>query len=141
MKVFEGTQSYSTQAPPSPSGSTSVTSAPCCAATKAASYPAGPPPMITMRVTSQSPPSASWATNPPYAGRIGPCPGPPVRISPVQPGATAVRADNRRDDRYPERRAVVRRLRVQHGSRPDDEARPALADVGDRLADGLAADL
>jgi hypothetical protein len=37
MNVFEGTQSSSTQAPPMPSRSTTVTSLPCWAATKAAS--------------------------------------------------------------------------------------------------------
>ena len=37
MRDFEGTQSVSTQAPPSPSESTTVTSAPSCAATNAAS--------------------------------------------------------------------------------------------------------
>ena len=50
MKVLDGTQSASTHAPPGPSGSTRVTSAPYCAATSAASYPAGPPPMITILV-------------------------------------------------------------------------------------------
>ncbi len=48
MNVLEGTQSESTQAPPAPSASTTVTSASNCAATRAASYPAGPPPMITI---------------------------------------------------------------------------------------------
>ena len=48
MSVLEGTQSVSTQAPPGPSESTRVTSAPSCAATRAASYPPGPPPMIAM---------------------------------------------------------------------------------------------
>src|SRR5258705_5539620 len=52
MNVFDGTQSDSTHAPPAPSGSTIVTSASSCAATRAASYPAGPAPMITMRSTS-----------------------------------------------------------------------------------------
>src|SRR5690606_30795325 len=51
MKVFEGTQSERTQAPPAPVSSMSVTSAPSCAATRAASYPAGPPPMIATRAT------------------------------------------------------------------------------------------
>src|SRR5690606_2362561 len=49
MNVFDGTQSESTHAPPAPSASTTVTSAPSWAATRAASYPAGPPPMITTR--------------------------------------------------------------------------------------------
>ena len=46
--VLEGTQSHRTHAPPIPSRSTNVTSAPSSAATCAASYPAGPPPMITI---------------------------------------------------------------------------------------------
>ena len=37
ISVLDGTQSVSTQAPPSPSRSTTVTSAPSCAATRAAS--------------------------------------------------------------------------------------------------------
>src|SRR5690606_35225692 len=52
MRVLDGTQSVSTDAPPRPSASTTVTSAPSCAATSAASYPPGPPPMITIRVTN-----------------------------------------------------------------------------------------
>ncbi|SCE57650.1 AIG2-like family protein [Streptomyces sp. DfronAA-171] len=51
MRVFEGTQSVSTEAPPRPSQSTTVTSAPSWAPTRAASYPPGPPPIITIRVT------------------------------------------------------------------------------------------
>ena len=50
MSVFDGTQSVSTQAPPSPSESTTVTRAPSWAATRAASYPPGPPPRITTLV-------------------------------------------------------------------------------------------
>ncbi len=37
IRVLDGTQSVSTQAPPSPSASTTVTRAPSCAATRAAS--------------------------------------------------------------------------------------------------------
>ena len=37
MRVLDGTQSVSTQAPPSPSASTTMTWAPSCAATRAAS--------------------------------------------------------------------------------------------------------
>src|ERR1700722_2452779 len=48
MRVLEGTQSVSTQAPPRPSLSTTVTGAPSCAATRAASYPPGPPPRMTI---------------------------------------------------------------------------------------------
>src|SRR4051812_34591008 len=51
MNVFDGTQSVSTHAPPGPSASTRVTSASSWAATRAASYPPGPPPMITIRLT------------------------------------------------------------------------------------------
>ena len=49
-----GTQSVSTAEPPSPSRSTTVTSAPSCAATSAASYPPGPPPRITTRSRAPS---------------------------------------------------------------------------------------
>src|SRR5690606_40430404 len=38
-------------------------------------------------------------------------------------------------------RASVRRVRIEHGSGPDEQARPALADGGHRLATGLAVDL
>src|SRR4051812_39645922 len=55
MNVLDGTQSVSTQAPPGPASSTRVTSASSCAATKAASYPPGPPPMITIRLTTLLP--------------------------------------------------------------------------------------
>src|SRR5262249_52710301 len=48
INALLGTQSVSTQAPPRPSRSTTVTSAPSCAATSAASYPPGPPPMIAI---------------------------------------------------------------------------------------------
>src|SRR2546421_11356732 len=41
---LDGTQSVSTQAPPGPSESATVTSAPSWAATRAASSPPGPPP-------------------------------------------------------------------------------------------------
>ena len=50
MNVFDGTQSDSTHWPPTPSRSIRVTSAPSWSATSAASYPAGPPPMMAMRV-------------------------------------------------------------------------------------------
>src|SRR5580658_8263809 len=48
MSALEGTQSVSTQAPPSPSESTTVTSAPSWTATRAASYPPGPPPRMAI---------------------------------------------------------------------------------------------
>ncbi len=76
ISVFDGTQSVSTDAPPRPSQSTTVTSAPAWAATSAASYPPGPPPMITIRVTSPIVP------HPPG----GPSPGHLVR--PVCPDRT-----------------------------------------------------
>ena len=50
ISVLLGTQSVSTQAPPSPSRSTTVTDAPSRAATRAASYPPGPPPRTTTDV-------------------------------------------------------------------------------------------
>ena len=49
IRVLLGTQSVSTAEPPSPSESTTVTSAPSWAATSADSYPPGPPPRITTR--------------------------------------------------------------------------------------------
>src|SRR5690242_15868669 len=51
IKVLDGTQSVSTAEPPRPSVSTRVTSPPSWLATSAASYPPGPPPMMTTRVT------------------------------------------------------------------------------------------
>ena len=57
MSVLDGTQSVSTQAPPRPSESTTVTSAPSWAATSAASYPPGPPPMMATLV-------CGWFTSP-----------------------------------------------------------------------------
>src|SRR5450631_2814957 len=50
IRVLLGTQSVSTAAPPRPSRSTTVTEAPRWAATRAASYPPGPPPRITTDV-------------------------------------------------------------------------------------------
>ena len=51
MSVLLGTQSVSTVEPPGPSRSIRVTSAPRRAATNAASYPPGPPPMIATCAT------------------------------------------------------------------------------------------
>src|ERR1044072_9520000 len=87
INVFDGTQSVSTDAPPRPSQSTKVTSAPSCPATSAALYPPGPPPMNTVRVTcsivpyphARLPPggsSAHSATNPPPHERFHPSPLP-----------------------------------------------------------------
>src|SRR5450631_408217 len=50
IRVLLGTQSVRTAAPPRPSRSTTVTDAPRWAATRAASYPPGPPPRITTDV-------------------------------------------------------------------------------------------
>src|SRR5271170_3260623 len=74
MSVLDGTQSVSTQAPPSPSESMTVTSAPSCAATRAASYPPGPPPRIAIvcrgKVTiGDSPLSRIGNTGGPRRGR------------------------------------------------------------------------
>src|SRR4029453_5001171 len=49
-RVLDGTQSHSTQWPPSPSSSTIVAPAPRSAATRAAPQPPGPPPTITTRM-------------------------------------------------------------------------------------------
>src|SRR5262245_53753698 len=112
MKVLDGTQSDSTHAPPAPSSSMTVTSASSCAATSAASYPAGPPPMITTR----------------------PMLGPPRlitdrRILPHGPGD------------YRHRRAPLRRVRLKSRPRSHAGGLPALATGRHRLARGLAADL
>src|SRR5258706_7949732 len=119
MKVFDGTQSDSTQAPPAPSASTTVTSASSWAATSAASYPAGPPPMMTIRPTT---PSTSRRS----------APGPPTRsvvFSRTAPGD------------YRHRRASLRRLRFQSRPRTDAGLLPTLPHGRYRLVGGLAADL
>src|SRR6516162_532514 len=61
MSVLEGTQSVRTHAPPSPSESTTVTSAPSCAATRAASYPPGPPPRIAIVCRSKVTINSPWS--------------------------------------------------------------------------------
>src|SRR5690606_23362016 len=123
ISVLDGTQSVSTQEPPGPLRSTTVTSAPSCAATSAASYPPGPPPMITVLATNPVPPyrgdradQAPEHAGPPAPGRLR---------SWITLGC----------------RACLRRLRQQHGSQADGPARPALADARHRLAAGLAADV
>ena len=85
IRVFDGTQSVSTDAPPRPSQSTTVTSAPSWAATRAASYPPGPPPMITIRVTYSIVPHAR---RPSARGRLAPrrAPGAPARPRVTGPG-------------------------------------------------------
>src|SRR5829696_3185623 len=60
-RVLDGTQSHSTQAPPSPSSLTTVTSAPRSAATRAASYPPGPPPTMITRIGRWYPVRGPWA--------------------------------------------------------------------------------
>ncbi len=55
MSAFEGMQSQRCAAPPMTSRSMSVTSAPSDAATVAHVFPAGPAPMITMRVVGMRP--------------------------------------------------------------------------------------
>src|SRR5438067_1316935 len=112
MKVLDGTQSDSTQAPPAPASSTTVTSASSWAATRAASYPAGPPPMIT-----------TWPT---YAPK---CPTRSVVFS-----LTAA-------EDYRHRRASLRRVRLQSRPGPHACLLPVLPDVRHGVAGGLAADL
>src|SRR5256886_6026317 len=112
MNAFDGTQSDSTHAPPAPSASTTVTSASSCAATRAASYPAGPPPMITM-----------WLT---YAPN---CPTRSVVFS-----LTAT-------EDYRHRRASLRRLRLEPRPRSHARLLLVLAHGRHRMARGLAADL
>ena len=79
MRVLDGTQSVSTQAPPRPSASTTVTRAPSCAATSAASYPPGPPPRIA---TS----ACDWLTMPHSVARHRP----PAACGGYMPGIGAV---------------------------------------------------
>src|SRR4051794_41774188 len=80
--------------------------------------------MITIRVTAESP-SWSFSVLPGkrYAARCG------------------VVTAHDRCYRYAVVRAALRRLRVQHGSRPDDGASAAFPDGGYRLARWLAPDL
>src|SRR6266540_6580478 len=59
-----------------------------------------------------------------------------VRGAPMARASTRVREVSLR---Y--RRAVVCRVRIEHGARPDAGARPALSDGRHRLAGGLAPDL
>src|SRR5579859_1058976 len=119
MSVLDGTQSVSTQAPPSPSESTTVTSAPSWAATRAASYPPGPPPRIAMVCRDMVSPSRGSQSG---IGR-GACP--------ADRGGTP----------YACPRGTVRSLRQQHGPGADAPALPAFPPAGHRLAGGLAADL
>ena len=126
ISVFDGTQSLSTHAPPRPSRSTTVTSAPTCAATRAASYPPGPPPRMTTF-------ARGWLTLPlcslphrlPHASRFhgGSRPRPAAH-------ARTLRA-----------RGAVCRVRQQHEPGADGRTLPALAPAGHRLAGGVAAHL
>src|ERR1700678_1506470 len=119
MSVLDGTQSVSTHAPPSPSESMTVTSAPSCAATRAASYPPGPPPRIAMVCGDVVSPPRGWQSG---IGR-GACPA------------------DRGGKPYACPRGTVRSLRQQYGPGADAPALPALAPAGHRLAGRLAADV
>src|SRR5256886_16792542 len=112
MNALDGTQSHSTQAPPAPSASTNVTWASSWAATNAASYPAGPPPMITICPTD--------------------APKCPTRSSVFSLMATAS---------YRHRRASLRRLWLQSRPRSHARLLSALPDGRGGLAGGLAVDL
>src|SRR3989440_12869254 len=109
MNAFDGTKPDGPHAPPAPAASTIVTSASSCAAPSAASYPAGPPPMITI-----------WPT---YAPN---CPTRSVVFSLTGTGD------------YRHRRASLRRVRLQSRPGPHARLLSVLADVRDRLAGGLA---
>src|SRR5215475_6224577 len=123
MSVFDGTQSVSTQAPPSPSESTTVTCAPSWAATRAASYPPGPPPRITTLMSGCLTASDCVAAARCDLRRVIPADRPPR-------GAWA---------RTLVIRGVVRGVWQQHGPGADGEAVPALAPARHGLAGGLAA--
>src|SRR3954454_14419535 len=109
MKVFDGTQSESTHAPPAPSASTRVTSASSCAATSAASYPPGPPPMITIRLTILRPPLRYFV----------------AFVSQMCRHAHLVFSTTARPG-YRHRRGSLRRVRFQSRSCPDAGLLPAL---------------
>src|SRR5688572_26756242 len=130
MKVFEGTQSSSTHAPPAPAASTTVTSASSWAATRAASYPAGPPPMITIWVTR--PLSTSTVALRPQVGTLMTIWLDKTRTGVFSPGLGAG---------YGHRRASLRSVRIEPRSRPDAGILPALPHGRHRLAGKLAADL
>src|SRR5690349_18735745 len=124
MKVFDGTQSESTHAPPAPSASTRVTSASSCAATSAASYPPGPPPMITIRLTILRPPLRYFV-----------CFMPPMCRHAHLVFSTTGRPG------YRHRRGSLRRVRLKPGSSPDAGLLPALPHDRGRVGGGLAPDL
>src|SRR5690606_24852954 len=124
IRVLDGTQSVSTDAPPRPSQSTTVTSAPSCAATSAASYPPGPPPMITIRVTYSIVPHTSPCDRPGAAA-----------VAPLLPEGLAFRLP------YPSPYVALRRVRRQPRRAADVPPRPALAAARHRLAERVAADL
>src|SRR5580693_9217358 len=117
IRVLEGTQSVRTHAPPRPSRSITVTAAPSCAATRAASYPPGPPPIMTIF-------ACGWLT----------------MLHCVVPGeVTGPRRAGRL--RTLGNRGDLRGLWQQHEPGADGGALPALAAARHRLARGLAADL
>src|SRR5580704_94101 len=129
MRVLDGTQSVSTQAPPRPSRSTTVTSAPSWAATRAASYPPGPPPMIAILARGWLTLSNSVASGPEprQRRRLGTC----GRVS-QQPPCPARTLVSRGD---------IRGLRQQYGPRADGAPLPAFSPGRHRLAGGVAADI
>ena len=131
ISVLDGTQSVSTHDPPRPLSSTTVTSAPSCAATRAASYPPGPPPMITMRV-------CGWLTML-HSVASALTPGHQASIRPDQPGQPSHPHPLR--PRTLMNRGVVRGLRQQHGSGADGRTLPALTPGRHRLARRLATHL
>src|SRR5580658_1417471 len=106
---LDGTQSVSTQAPPGPSSSTTVTSAPSCAPTSAASYPPGPPPRMAILCRGMVTISNPGCSDVPAAASGG---GTPYAVP----------------------RGTVRGLRQQHGPGPDAGTLPALTAARFRLA-------
>src|SRR3954452_8841670 len=117
MNVFDGTQSVSTHAPPGPSASTRVTSASSWAATRAASYPPGPPPMITIRLTTPLPLQRQLC-----------------RHALLVFSTTALSG-------YRHRRASLRRVRLKPRPGPHAGLLPALPDGGGGVDRRLAPDL
>src|SRR6266511_3416983 len=145
MKVLDGTQSWSTHAPPAPSASTTVTSAPSWAATSAASYPAGPPPMITIRATP-APPNCRPAYreesshHSPVLTPAGPLWPVRERRRRVDPNPTRSAVFSTAPHRvYRHRRAPLRRVWLEPGPGPHAGLLSVLTDDRHRLAGRLAA--
>src|SRR6266702_2512207 len=147
MKVLDGTQSHSTHAPPTPSLSITVTAAPCWAATSAASYPAGPPPMIAMRVMDTSavmlsdrdlrhrksltvPVCRGESRRTDCSGCVGGREDNPPSVMHLMGGMGA----SPRSHSILLPGADIRRLRIQYGSGADAQALSALPRVWNRLA-------